>query len=192
MTVLAIIPARKNSKRLPGKNLRQFCGKPLIQWTIEQAKRIKEIDRWIVTTDYNAELLNPPFPLDMFDDVSQQYHDRPKHLCGPNVHMAQVIMGVLAAQNDLPDLVVLLQPTSPTRRDSLIVKAIERAKANTHRQSAVSIDRTTREPNGAVYVFPPHRLPPLDDYVPILSHYTDINFAEDFDRAEAVMKKRLA
>ena len=38
MSILAIIPARSGSKRLPGKNIKTLCGKPLIQWTIDAAR----------------------------------------------------------------------------------------------------------------------------------------------------------
>jgi len=51
MNVIALIPARGGSKRIPGKNIAPFCGKPLIAWTIEQAKRSRYITRVIVSTD---------------------------------------------------------------------------------------------------------------------------------------------
>ena len=49
--VLAIIPARGGSKGLPGKNIKELAGKPLIAYTIEAAKKSKYIDRLIVSTD---------------------------------------------------------------------------------------------------------------------------------------------
>ena len=49
--VLAIIPARGGSKGLPGKNILETNSKPLISWTIQQAKRSKYIDKVIVSTD---------------------------------------------------------------------------------------------------------------------------------------------
>lgn len=49
--VLAIIPARGGSKGLPGKNIKNLAGKPLIAYTIEAAKKSKYIDRLIVSTD---------------------------------------------------------------------------------------------------------------------------------------------
>lgn len=51
MNVLCIIGARGNSKGLPGKNIRPLLGKPLIGWSIEQAKACPEITRVIVSTD---------------------------------------------------------------------------------------------------------------------------------------------
>ena len=49
--MIAFIPARGGSKGVPGKNIKEICGKPLIAWTIEAAKKAKGIDRVIVTTD---------------------------------------------------------------------------------------------------------------------------------------------
>jgi len=49
--MIAFIPARGGSKGVPGKNIKDLCGKPLISYTIEAALKAKTIDRVIVTTD---------------------------------------------------------------------------------------------------------------------------------------------
>ena len=43
---IAIIPARGGSKRIPRKNIKQFCGKPMIAWPIEVAKQSKLFDKY--------------------------------------------------------------------------------------------------------------------------------------------------
>ncbi|MDZ4098616.1 MAG: pseudaminic acid cytidylyltransferase, partial [Methylophilaceae bacterium] len=48
---IAIIPARGGSKRIPRKNIKLFCGKPMIAWSIEVAKASGLFDRIIVSTD---------------------------------------------------------------------------------------------------------------------------------------------
>ncbi|HHQ68693.1 MAG TPA: pseudaminic acid cytidylyltransferase [Halothiobacillaceae bacterium] len=48
---LAVIPARGGSKRIPRKNIREFCGKPMIAWSIEAARESGCFDRIIVSTD---------------------------------------------------------------------------------------------------------------------------------------------
>lgn len=48
---IAIIPARGGSKRIPRKNIKPFCGKPMIAWSIETALKSKCFDRIIVSTD---------------------------------------------------------------------------------------------------------------------------------------------
>ena len=48
---ICIIPARGGSKRIPGKNIKEFCGKPMIAWSIQSAKNSSVFDRVIVSTD---------------------------------------------------------------------------------------------------------------------------------------------
>ena len=51
MKIIAVIPARGGSKRIPKKNIIDFMGKPMIAWTIEAAIESKLFDRVIVSTD---------------------------------------------------------------------------------------------------------------------------------------------
>src|SRR3989344_3925291 len=51
MNILAIIPARGGSKGVPGKNIKQIAGKPLLAWTIGAAKGSKHVTRVIVSTE---------------------------------------------------------------------------------------------------------------------------------------------
>ena len=54
MNIICVIGARGGSKGLPGKNVRPLLGKPLIAWSIEQAKACPEISRVVVSTDNDA------------------------------------------------------------------------------------------------------------------------------------------
>lgn len=79
MTIVAVIPARGGSKRIPRKNIREFDGKPIIAYSIEAALKLKLFDRVIVSTDdeeiasvsreYGAEV---PFlrPAELADDYT--------------------------------------------------------------------------------------------------------------------------
>lgn len=51
MNRLAIIPARGGSKRIPRKNIKEFCGKPMIAWSIEAAQQSNSFDQVVVSTD---------------------------------------------------------------------------------------------------------------------------------------------
>ena len=51
LKILALIPARGGSKSIPRKNIIEMCGKPLIYWSIQQAKKSNHINRVIVSTD---------------------------------------------------------------------------------------------------------------------------------------------
>ena len=53
MHIVAIILARGGSKGIPGKNIIDFCGKPLLAWTIEQCACVNEIDSVWVSSDSN-------------------------------------------------------------------------------------------------------------------------------------------
>lgn len=52
---IAVIPARGGSKRIPRKNIKDFCGKPMIAWSIEAAKASRLFDHIIISTD-DAEI----------------------------------------------------------------------------------------------------------------------------------------
>lgn len=111
--VLAIIPARGGSKGIPRKNIRDLVGKPLIAWSIEEAKKSTCIDRLILSSD-DVEIIavarqwgcDVPFvrPTEFAQD------DTPGIL--PVLHAIET----LAAQGERYDYVILLQPTSPLRR----------------------------------------------------------------------------
>ncbi|MDO8564464.1 MAG: acylneuraminate cytidylyltransferase family protein, partial [bacterium] len=115
MTVLAIIPARAGSKRIPNKNIRDFCGKPLIAYAIEQAKAVPFIDRVIVDTD-SPEIA----------EVAKQYGAevpflRPAHLAtdtsGINDALSHLFARLKQEEGYEPDYCVLLQTTSPLREE---------------------------------------------------------------------------
>jgi len=189
MSILAIVPARSGSTRLKNKNMRPFLGRPLMDWTVEQALRIKEIDHVVVTTDYERRK----------QWKGATYIRRPTHLCGPDVPMAQVICDVLSKM-EWPELVVLLQPTSPTRTDETIKRCVAATKKSSEGMALSRVvyipTRTSGDslaPNGACYVFPPTILPPFqDDFYMETTDDIDINTLADFRRAEAIMRKRCA
>jgi len=60
---VAVIPARGGSKRIPRKNVKPFCGKPMIAWSIEAARACRLFDHILVSTD-DAEIA----------DVARQWH----------------------------------------------------------------------------------------------------------------------
>lgn len=117
-SVLALIPARGGSKGIVRKNLREVAGKPLIAWTIEQAKQSKYIDRLILSSD-DQEIIS----------VAEEWgcevpFVRPDHLAQDD---SLTIDTIIHAIDHLPnyDLIVLLQPTSPLRNAEDIDTCIE-------------------------------------------------------------------
>jgi CMP-N,N'-diacetyllegionaminic acid synthase len=110
--ILAIVPARGGSKGVPRKNIRLLCGKPLIYYSIKAGLESKYVDRVVVSTEdseiaevakkYNAEVIKRP--LDLAKDDSRAFFTY-KH-----------ILNFLKNHDEYyPDIIVILQPTSPLR-----------------------------------------------------------------------------
>jgi CMP-N-acetylneuraminic acid synthetase len=57
MTMYAFIPARTNSKRVPGKNYKEIAGKPLLYWTVLAATMSKHIEHTFVSVEDRTSLL---------------------------------------------------------------------------------------------------------------------------------------
>ena len=107
--VIAIIPARMGSKRLPNKNIKIFNGRPLLYWSIVAAKKVKIIDKIYVSTDSLK-----------IKKIAVKYGAlvpflRPKKYAYDNSPSQELIIHLLKNLNYKIDYVVLLQPTSPLR-----------------------------------------------------------------------------
>ncbi|HPO90731.1 MAG TPA: acylneuraminate cytidylyltransferase family protein [Victivallales bacterium] len=115
--ILGVIPARGGSKGIPRKNIRLLCNKPLIVWTIESAKKAKLLDRFVVSTE-DEEIA----------EIAQRYGAevvyRPEELATDEATTLSVLQDIL--QKIHADVVVLLQPTSPIRREGLIDYCIQK------------------------------------------------------------------
>lgn len=120
--IITIIPARGGSKGIPKKNIKPLLGNPLIAWTIEQAKNSKYIDRIVVSTD-DKEIA----------EISRKYGTevpflRPKELARDDSPTIDAIMHALnwfEERGEYFDIVVLLEPTSPLRKENDLDIAIE-------------------------------------------------------------------
>jgi CMP-N,N'-diacetyllegionaminic acid synthase len=120
-TVLAIIPARGGSKGIPRKNIKTLNGKPLIAYTIESAAKSKLINKFVVSTEdeeisavaykYKAEVVKRPPELARDDS--------------PTFDTVKQVIDYFKERGDNFDILVLLEPTSPMRKDDDIDKAIK-------------------------------------------------------------------
>ena len=125
MDILALIPARAGSKRVPGKNTRLLCGKPLIQYSIDHARSIEQINRVGVTTD---DQVVASIAMDSGCDVIK----RPDTLATDNSLTIDVVKHALefyADRGEFPNYVLLLQPTVPIRESRTLVEAITKIKS---------------------------------------------------------------
>lgn len=118
--VVAIIPARAGSKGLKNKNFKKLNGIPLISHTIEAAKQSKLINEIIISTDYSQ-----------INKICNQHgikinRLRPKNLSRDDSRIEDVILDLLKNSIDkIPDILIILQPTSPIRKIKNIDKSIQ-------------------------------------------------------------------
>jgi CMP-N,N'-diacetyllegionaminic acid synthase len=142
MRILALIPARCGSKRLPGKNIRVLGGKPLIVWSIDVAKDIAEICDILVSTDDPAiaavctvaEALVPWL--------------RPANLATDTASLVDVALHALdwyETERGAVDGILLLQPTSPFRTRETVRKGIDLFTQH-ERQPVLGISPTHTHP----------------------------------------------
>jgi len=117
--IIAIIPARGGSKGIPNKNIKDFCGKPLLAWSIIQALNTEEVRSVYVSSD-SDEIL----------DIAEKYGakkiKRPDDLATDTATTEIAIEHVLKVIETKPDLVVLLQVTSPLRLITDISGAVQK------------------------------------------------------------------
>ncbi|ACD23611.1 acylneuraminate cytidylyltransferase family protein [Clostridium botulinum] len=122
--ILAIVPARSGSKGLPGKNILNLNGKPLIAHTILASKNSKFVTRVVVSTD-DKEIA----------EISKKYgaevpYLRPNSLAKDESLTIDSVFHMLdyleKYEGYFPDYVLLLQCTSPLRNEQHIDEAIEK------------------------------------------------------------------
>ena len=139
-SVIAIIPARAGSKGLPGKNIRELCGKPLIGWSIEAGLASKYIDVVVVSTD------SPGIASLAREFGASTPFIRPHDLATDEATSFDVIKHVLDFYKSESNLdfnyTVLLEPTSPLRDASDIDRAMEDLIKNPRAVSIVGISKT--------------------------------------------------
>ena len=122
--ILAIIPARGGSKGIARKNLRLLAGKPLVMYSIEAAKESQWVSRVLVSTD-DEEIKS----ISVTAGAEVPYL-RPAKLAADDVHAIEVVLHALSwlreKESYIPDVVVMLLPTSPLRCAEAIDEAISR------------------------------------------------------------------
>ncbi len=123
--IIAIIPARGGSKGVPRKNIKLLAGKPMIAYCIEAVKRVRGIDRIIVSTEDNE-----------IASVAKHYGAevpwiRPMELATDNVATLPVLQHAIkelaTKENYVADYVLLVYPTSPLLSSERIQAAVDLA-----------------------------------------------------------------
>lgn len=136
--VLCVIPARAGSKRVVNKNFKNFCGEPLIKWTVDAAKNCSIIDKVFVSTDsleisdYCEGLGAIAKPL------------RNTELATDHSTTVDVLKDICTKDID-SHYVILLQPTSPLRNTTHIEKAFK-SFLKSKKNSLVSVTKSDVPP----------------------------------------------
>ena len=137
-TVLAVIPARGGSKGVPRKNIREVDGKPLLAWTVEEAKKSRYIDRMILSSE-DEEII----------EIAENYSlevpfVRPAELAKDETLATDVIMHAI---EQVPgyDYIVLLQVTSPLRTAEDIDRCIKMCAAR-KAKAIISVTEPDKSP----------------------------------------------
>jgi len=121
MNIVAIIPAREGSRRLPHKNILPFCGRPLVAWSLMQARCCEEIQEVYLTTDS-----------EQIADIGREYgvtvlmreHEwESLHTTGGGVPLTLAALRIEKLRS--VDATVCLFPTAPLRKTGDIPKLIE-------------------------------------------------------------------
>ncbi len=114
--VIAVIPARGGSKRLPHKNILPLNGIPLIAHSILYAQKHAFIDEVIVSTD-SLQIA----------EISKQFNakviQRPKEISGDFEPTITALQHVVQQLDQKPENIILLQPTNPLRPENLLEEA---------------------------------------------------------------------
>jgi len=147
--ILAIIPARGGSKGIRRKNLQKLSGKPLIAHTIIAAKKTKSINKIIVSTD------DKEIGKISKNNGAEVPFLRPKQISKDTSSIIEVIKHALKFlqenQSYVPDIIILLQPTSPLRTSQLITKTINTLKKS-KATSVITVSKITKHPYAAYWL----------------------------------------
>ena len=131
---ICIVPARGGSKRIKNKNLVKFLKKPLIQWTIDFAKKSKYIDYIYISTD-DKKIIN-------FSKKKKiKFINRPKTLSNNKIMPDAAVKHAYIKIKKKSDFIVTLQPTSPLRNAYDIDNAIKTI-VNSKADSLTSVFQT--------------------------------------------------
>lgn len=158
---VCVIPARGGSKRVPGKNIRPFCGRPLMAWSIDCAKESGLFDRIIVTTDS--------------EDIAKVAREcgaevpffRPPHLSDditPTIPVVAHAVKELENQGEHYDYVCCLYATAPLVNPASLRKGFETIRSRPEKSFAISVTS---------YAFPIYRSIKLEEDDSIAMNFTD-------------------
>jgi YrbI family 3-deoxy-D-manno-octulosonate 8-phosphate phosphatase len=138
---VAFVPVRGGSKSIPGKNIKSFCGRPLVYWVLNELNKSVSIDEVILATD-SLEIKNV---VESFKFSKVIIYDRDKLNADDFSSTESVMLEYFNYQKNLhdEDTFILVQATSPFTQASDFESALHEMKAS-QSESLLSCARTKR------------------------------------------------
>ena len=137
--IVAFVPCRQGSKSIKDKNIKELGGKPLLVWSLETS--LKCGLRTITNSDSQEYL-------DIAKSFGSETMLRPPHLANDKTSMFELLKSEVFKIKPLPDLVVLLQPTSPFRKKLIVKMAVAMLEKNVDEyDSVISVERVPEKYN---------------------------------------------
>jgi N-acylneuraminate cytidylyltransferase len=157
LTIVALIPARSGSKRIPDKNIRRLAGHPLMAYTIAAALQSEVFSDVIVSTDSEE-----------YADIARYYGAqvpflRPPELAGelsPDIEWVEYTLKRLRDEGRVYNCFSILRPTSPFRQAETIQRAWQQFLAQEGIDSLRAVEKCEQHP-GKMWVVRGNRMMPL-------------------------------
>lgn len=161
--IVALLPMKANSSRVPGKNFKDFCGKPLFRWVLDSLLSVSEIDKVIINTDAKDILLENGLE----ENERVVIRRRPEEICGDDVSMNLVIADDI--KNVPADIYLMTHTTNPLLSKHTISAALKAFDEHVAKGSADSLftvnkiqTRFYRQDGSAINHDPDHLIPTQD------------------------------
>ena len=180
--IIAVIPAKGGSKRLPNKNMYTINGKPLLEYTVQYVKQSKLINDFYVSTD-NKQIIA------YCEYKKIKYVQRPESLGGetPIIDVYRHFLSQISFQEQI-NILLGLQPDHPDRRLSAdeTIKLFTKKKAD-----RLMSKQKNGEKNGAHYILSKKYLNEniSSKDITVIDDCTNIHYKSDILKAEEYLKK---
>ncbi len=135
MKIVALLPMKGNSERVPGKNFRMLGSRPLYRWMLDALLDTHQISQVVINTDARELLDNEQ----LLSDPQVVLRERAPEICGDFVSMNRIIQDDIDAV--AADLYLMTHATNPFISSATIARAIEALQANPDADSLFSVNR---------------------------------------------------
>jgi CMP-N-acetylneuraminic acid synthetase len=133
--IVALLPMKAHSERVPGKNFRPIAGKPLVKWILDALLEVDTVTKVVINTDAR-ELLEE---IGVVDSDRVLIRDRKQELCGDMVSMNLILQDDIAAVG--ADSYLMTHTTNPLISAATLRDAIAHVEENDEADSLFSVNR---------------------------------------------------